>query len=282
MPQCTAQTTRSTLNLPSLSTVTSATCATTVPNDSCTATPRPRFSPALPAASGLSQPALSAARLSAARWRACLASSGRRKATGSLPAASREFVDERLGGERRVRRADGAPPQHRHAELRRMQVDAEVGDVVGQRRRAFDAGQVDAVLHHHRLERGAGEDRLADDPVLPAGDVAVRIESGAQRVQVHRAVVAALHVVLARPHHLHRDARLAAAHQRDGDRHGLEHVVGRGAGAAAETAAGEQHVEPDLLGLQARVLARWRTGRRSGTARRSRSRKRPASASRRS
>ena len=88
MPQSTAQTTRSTVNLLSLSTVTSATCATTVSNDSCTATPRPRFSPALPGASGVPQPALAAASSSAARWRGCFASSRRRNATGSLPAAA--------------------------------------------------------------------------------------------------------------------------------------------------------------------------------------------------
>ena len=46
---------------------------------------------------------------------------------GTRPDPSRrrgELVDERLRRERRVRRADRAPPQHRHANLRRVQFDA--------------------------------------------------------------------------------------------------------------------------------------------------------------
>src|SRR5256886_236463 len=83
MPQSTAHTTRSTLILLPL-TVTSATCATTEPKDSCTATPRPRpFS----FENGASHPAFSAASLSAPTWRGCLPSSASRKATGSCPAA---------------------------------------------------------------------------------------------------------------------------------------------------------------------------------------------------
>ena len=90
--------------------------------------------------------------------------------------------------------------------------------------------------------------------MVPADDVARRIDARAQRVHVHRTVVAALHVVLARPHHLDRDARLAGLDQRHGDRHRFQHVVGRGTRAASEAAAGVEHVELDLLGLQSRVL----------------------------
>ena len=170
MPQCTAHTTRSTVNLLSLSTVTSATCATTVPNDSCTATPRPRFSPALPRRAACLQPALSAASSSAARWRGCLASMARRNSTGSLPAATASSSTNVS-----VENAVCVEPTERHqstghAVLGRMEIDRHVRNRVRQRRRAFHAGEVDAVLHHHRFERGAREDRLADDAVLPADD----------------------------------------------------------------------------------------------------------------
>src|SRR6184192_3641233 len=83
MPQSTAQTTRSTVILSPL-TVTSATCATTEPKDSCTATPRPRpFS----FENGESHPAFSAASLSAPTWRGCSPSNASRNATGSCRAA---------------------------------------------------------------------------------------------------------------------------------------------------------------------------------------------------
>src|SRR5437870_5256706 len=87
-PQSTAHTTRSTLNDPSRFTVTSATCATKVLNDSCTAIPRPRRSPARPFASGLLHPAFCAASSRTALCRGCLSSSERRSAYGSLPAAT--------------------------------------------------------------------------------------------------------------------------------------------------------------------------------------------------
>ena len=45
--------------------------------------------------------------------------------------------------------------------------------------------------------------------------VAARIEAGLQRVQERRTVVAALHVVLARPHELDRDVALVGARERD-------------------------------------------------------------------
>jgi hypothetical protein len=85
-----------------------------------------------------------------------------------------------------------------------VQLDREVRNAVGQVGRALDRGGVDAVLHQHRLERGAGEDRLADDHVLPGDQVALRIEAGFQRVVVHRPVEAGAHVVLAAADELHR------------------------------------------------------------------------------
>ena len=82
MPQSTAQTTRSTLTLPSCID-TSATWATNDLNDSCTAIPWAR-----PPRIGLPQPAFSAARRSTPAARGLLSSRARRKASGSLPAAA--------------------------------------------------------------------------------------------------------------------------------------------------------------------------------------------------
>ncbi len=71
-PQSIAQVTRCTRMRPS-STDTSATCASQLPKDSCTATPRAR-----PAGGRVPQPDFSAARFSTPRWRGCFASSARR------------------------------------------------------------------------------------------------------------------------------------------------------------------------------------------------------------
>src|SRR5205809_5337494 len=82
-PQSIAPTTRCTRTLPSLETDASITCATKLPNDSCTAIPRPR-----PSATGFSQPAFSATNSSTRLCRGWLASNARRNSNGSLPARS--------------------------------------------------------------------------------------------------------------------------------------------------------------------------------------------------
>ena len=153
MPQSTAQTTRSTLNLLSLSTVTSATCATTVPNDSCTAMPRPRFSPALPGAAACpSRPSRRRARAPRGAADASPAVA-RRNATGSLPAAAASSSMNVS-----VENAVCVEPTERHHStgtpiVGECSSTVEVRNRVRQRRRALDAGRVDAVLDHHRLER---------------------------------------------------------------------------------------------------------------------------------
>ena len=80
-PQSIAQTMRSTLTSPLL-TETSATCATKLPKDSCTAIPRNT-----PLAKGFPQLAFSAAKLSAAKWRGLPLSKVRRYSSGSFFAA---------------------------------------------------------------------------------------------------------------------------------------------------------------------------------------------------
>ena len=163
---------------------------------------------------------------------------------------ARDLVEEALGGEGGVRRADRAPPLHRHADLRRVQVDGEVRDRVGQGGCAFHRGGVDAVLHQHRFERGAGEDRLADDAVAPRDQPAARVEARFERVVVHGPVVARAHVVLAPPDQLHRGASV----DRFCNRRRFQHEVGLRVGAPAEAAAGVQHVELHLLGLEPEEL----------------------------
>ena len=145
---------------------------TTVPNDSCTAMPR-ALSPALPAASGCpSPPSRRRGRAPRGAADAC-ASSARRNSTGSLPAAaaSSSMI---VSVEKAVwRRAHRAPPQHRHAVLRRVQLTAMLRD----RRRAVSTrlrprwGRCRPSPSSARTR--AGEDRLADDAVVPADDVAV-------------------------------------------------------------------------------------------------------------
>ena len=116
----------------------------------------------------------------------------------------RNLIEENLGRVGRVRGADRAPPEHRHADIgRRMQIDQQVGDGVRQIGGAFDRNVVDTILDHH-LERRAGQDRLPDQPVMPADQLAAAIERRFQRVMEHGPVVAAAHVVLAQPDQLDR------------------------------------------------------------------------------
>jgi hypothetical protein len=65
-------------------------------------------------------------------------------------------------------------------------------------------------------------------------------------VQIGWPVIACAHVVLARPHQLHRRAAL----DRLGDADRFQDVIRVRVGPAAEAAAREQHVELDLLGFE--------------------------------
>ena len=109
---------------------------------------------------------------------------------------------------------------------------------------AFDRRAVDAVLHHHGEGR-AGKKRLADDHVSPRRRHAVRADADLDAVHVHRAVVAAPHVVFARPDQLDRRAAQAL---RDLGRLALDVRVRHG--APAEAAARHLGVKGDLLRLQ--------------------------------
>ena len=109
--------------------------------------------------------------------------------------------------------------------------------------------RVDAVLDHDGSERRAGDDRLADDAMLPADQLAVLVQRRFQPVEVQRAIEPAANVIFARPLQLDRDAVGA---ERLGDRDRLDDVVGAHVGAPAEAAAGEQRVDLHLLRLEPR------------------------------
>ena len=89
-----------------------------------------------------------------------------------------------------------------------------------------------------------------DDYLLPGDGGALRIDADAQAVDVRRPVVAAAHVVLARPDDLDRRARRLRDLNRLGD------DVARRGRAAAEAAAQEHRVDLDLLGRDAEDLRR--------------------------
>ncbi len=161
----------------------------------------------------------------------------------------REFVEEALDDEGRVRVADRAPPQGRNSDLRRVQLDLHVRDRVGEVGRALDRRPVDAVLDHEGFEGRAGDDRLSDDRVRPSRDRALRVERAGHAAVPHRPVVAGLHVVRARPHQLQR----RSGGLRDLD--GFDDVVRHRICAPAETAAEEGRVELHARGIQARRVS---------------------------
>ena len=133
-----------------------------------------------------------------------------------------EHVDHVLRCMRRVRRADGSPPQNRHARLLGMKVDLKVWDCVGKVRGAFDRRRVDTVLHHFLFEGRSSEDRLTNNPVPPSDDVALLVEARFDAVDVDRAIISAFDVILASPENFDRDW-LAMGFR---DLAGLTHVVG--------------------------------------------------------
>ncbi len=96
------------------------------------------------------------------------------------------------------------------------------------------------------------QDRRAGDRRVHRDHLALRVEAGLHPHDARGAVEAVLHVLFARPHHLHRHAG-----HRLGDRHALPHEVLRAA-AAAETAAQHHLVHLDLLERQAGRLRRGR------------------------
>ena len=100
------------------------------------------------------------------------------------------------------------------------------------------------------LEHGARGDGLADNDVIPGQHLAAFVEADARAVQVHRAVVAAPHVVLTAPERAHRCVQAGGARGL-GDLAGLDHKVAAAREAPAEAAARHLHMDRHLLGLEA-------------------------------
>ena len=118
---------------------------------------------------------------------------------------------------------------------------------------ALDHGLVHTVLDHEGFERRALEDRLTDDHVVPADDLAAVVHAHVDAVQVHRAVVAAADVVFAAPDHLD-GAVMSGRRISLGHIGGFHHVVRRDDRAPAKTTARHHRVQLDLLGRYAEHL----------------------------
>ena len=93
-------------------------------------------------------------------------------------------------------------------------------------------------------KRGAGDDRLPDDAVMPGKRHPVVVQTGRYPVIPHRAVIAGPHVVLAGADHLDRLFYLPGHLSR------FDNEVGAGTGPPAEAAPQESGFQGDLLRLE--------------------------------
>src|ERR1700736_5168274 len=62
-------------------------------------------------------------------------------------------------------------------------------------------------LHHHALEHCSRHYRLTDEPRSPTDWITARIDAADNGMKERRAIPTALHVIFARPHHLHWSSR---------------------------------------------------------------------------
>ena len=155
-----------------------------------------------------------------------------------------QIVDHGFHHERGMGVPHRAPPQHRHAGLRRVQTRLHVWNVVRRVGDTFDTGRVNPALDHHRLKRGTRHNRLTNNGVIPADNFSGRVDASYNAMHKHGPVVAALHIVFTRPHGLHRHFRFA----RDFNR--FDNVVRCRIGASPEATACKHGVQFHLLGLQ--------------------------------
>jgi hypothetical protein len=126
-----------------------------------------------------------------------------------LPAAERDFVDERIEDERERVAARRAMRTGRHAERHQRRLEVVVRD---EARRELDAGMI----------RRVGEALLAlrivtvaDEVVAPGDKLARRIDTRLEEMEAAGTIVVVPHVVFARPQDLDRHTDLL------GDRRGL-------------------------------------------------------------
>ena len=145
-----------------------------------------------------------------------------------------------------MRMADRAPPQRGHANFHIVDRNLEIRDGIGEIADAFDHCGVDAVLHHHLLERGAYNEGLARDHVLPGQDAARAVDARQHAMRENGPVAAAANVVLAAPHHLDRALVLRRLH----DMRRLGRHLGCRRCAPSEASAREYRFDLDLLRLE--------------------------------
>ena len=171
-----------------------------------------------------------------------------------LPRGAGHFVDHGLHDEGRVCISYGTPPEHRNGNVRVARPQAH-RQTIGVFHHALGHRAVDALLHQEGLERGALDDGLPDDDVVPREDVALVIECGIDPVQMGRPVIAALDVILATPHDLERPGRRTRPLLPGlGNGRTFAQIVGCGHGAASEAPACRQRDELDLRGFEAQRL----------------------------
>ena len=134
----------------------------------------------------------------------------------------RQLVDQRLHHVGGVRMSHRAPPERGHGQAAASAAapgDAARPATYGESSTpSTEVGSTPSLI---MASKGPARDEgLADQRVLPRQRRALRVEAHLHLVEELGAVVPAAHVVLARPHHLHRQLR------RLGDVDGLPHEVG--------------------------------------------------------
>jgi hypothetical protein len=115
---------------------------------------------------------------------------------------------------------------------------------------ALGRGGVDAVLDLETAEHRARRDGLADNDVIPRQHRAAFVEADARAVQMHRAIIAAPHVVFTAPERAHRCVQ-AGGTRGLRDLTGLDHKIAAAGETPAEAAARHLHMHRHLLGLEA-------------------------------
>ena len=201
MPGSTAQTIRSTLSAPSSRTVTSATCATSEPKDSCSTMPRPRRPPA-PARAG-APAGLRRDQVEQRQLPRVLREQLAPELVGVLPGAW-ATSSSMLEHEGVDAVPDRTPEADRHVRVLEHVVDPEVRDAVDLVRRAFERDRIEPVLDE--LREHPAHDRGRHAAVLPGDDPTAVVDPDLDPVQASRTVEVVLHVLFARPDQLHRPA----------------------------------------------------------------------------
>src|SRR5437870_13904707 len=75
----------------------------------------------------------------------------------------------------------------------------KVRQVVAGVRRAFDSCLIHAVVNQHCGKRSPDNQRLSDDHVTPSRGHAIRADADLNAMGMHRTIVTATHIILARP-----------------------------------------------------------------------------------